>query len=326
MINYLYKYLILFLCVVSMSNLFAQDLKIVGELDSTKIRIGEQVKIHLYATFNTNKKNIKINWPFIGDTLSNKIDVISVSKIDTILNDKTVPKNLIQHQFIVISAYDSGYFSIPKFKFMIDDDSSKAYFSNELFLEVHTVPTDTSITKIKDIKPPFEEPFNWKWYLNKIYWSFGSLVFIIIVILLTVFVLKRNKKIIPQPVKQKIAAHILALAALEKIKNEKIWKDQKIKEYYSSISDTIRLYIEDRFELHALESTTFEIMSAFRSQVIDNESKNKLQQLLMLSDLVKFAKQFPIEIEHDQTLQFAFDFVNGTKREDAIQNTTQVNS
>ena len=38
----------------------------------------------------------------------------------------------------------------------------------------------------------------------------------------------------------------------------------------------------------------------------------------MLSDLVKFAKQFPIEAEHNFTLQNAFDFVNGTKREEEI--------
>jgi hypothetical protein len=51
---------------------------------------------------------------------------------------------------------------------------------------------------------------------------------------------------------------------------------------------------------------------------VDKESKEKLQQLLMLSDLVKFAKQFPIEAEHNFTLQNAFDFVNGTKREDVV--------
>jgi hypothetical protein len=80
----------------------------------------------------------------------------------------------------------------------------------------------------------------------------------------------------------------------------------------------VRLYIEERFHVNALESTTDEIMTAFRSQVVDRDSKDRLQQLLMLSDLVKFAKQFPIESEHNFTLQNAFDFVNGTKREEEI--------
>ena len=38
-------------------------------------------------------------------------------------------------------------------------------------------------------------------------------------------------------------------------------------------------------------------------------SKNKLQQILQLSDLVKFAKMTPIEVENEFTLQNAFDFV-----------------
>ena len=55
-------------------------------------------------------------------------------------------------------------------------------------------------------------------------------------------------------------------------------------------------------------------------------SKEKLQQLLMLSDLVKFAKQTPIEVEHQFTLQNAFDFVNGTKREEEVINTNPQSS
>jgi hypothetical protein len=33
---------------------------------------------------------------------------------------------------------------------------------------------------------------------------------------------------------------------------------------------------------------------------------------------VKFAKMIPIEAEHELTLQNAFDFVNGTKREEVV--------
>ena len=41
--------------------------------------------------------------------------------------------------------------------------------------------------------------------------------------------------------------------------------------------------------------------------------------MLVLSDFVKFAKVIPIEQEHALALQSAFDFVNGTKREDEMQ-------
>lgn len=305
-----------------------QKINISAALDSTKIRIGEQVKLDLYVSYSAKQNNLKIQWPNIADTITDKIEVISVSVIDTTRPDKSNPDIIQQHQQITISAYDSGYFAIPGFKFFINNDSANAFYSQSLFLEVHTVPTDSSITKTKDIKPPFAEAFNWKWYSKYFYWGVFLLVIIILIILITIYFTKKNKIVVLKSEKPKIPAHIIALQSLEKIKNEQIWKEEKTKEYYSSISDTIRLYIEERFKVNALESTTAEIMKAFRSQVVDKESKDKLQQLLMLSDLVKFAKQFPIISEHTFTLQNAFDFVNETKREEKtiIKNDQQINS
>ena len=305
-----------------------QKINISAALDSTKIRIGEQVKLDLYVSYSAKQNNLKIQWPNIADTITDKIEVISVSVIDTTSPDKSNPDIIQQHQQITISAYDSGYFAIPGFKFFINNDSTNAFYTQSLFLEVHTVPTDSSITKTKDIKPPFAEAFNWKWYSKYFYWGFSLLVIIILIVLITIYFTKKNKIVVLKSEKPKIPAHIIALQSLEKIKNEQIWKEEKTKEYYSSISDTIRLYIEERFKVNALESTTAEIMKAFRSQVVDKESKDKLQQLLMLSDLVKFAKQFPIISEHTFTLQNAFDFVNETKREEKtiIKNDQQINS
>jgi len=62
------------------------------------------------------------------------------------------------------------------------------------------------------------------------------------------------------------------------------------------------------------------------SQVIDSISKEKLKQVLTLADYVKFAKVIPIEVENDMTLNSAFDFVNGTKREDPINPIEENNS
>lgn len=288
-------------------------------LDTSKIRVGEQAKIDIYVTYNAKEnKNLKIQWPTVGDTLTGKVEVISVSPIDTTFPDKTNSTKIFQHQQITISVYDSGYYAMPGFKFILNNDTNNTLFTSPLFIEVHTVPTDTSATKLKDIKPPFEEKFNWRWYINYIYWGIGILIVVLIIVAISVYYARKQKPQEVEEEKPKIPAHITALAQLEKIKEEKIWKDGKTKEYYSAISDTIRLYIEERFNVNALESTTDEIMTAFRSQVVDKESKDKLQQMLMLSDLVKFAKMTPIEDEHNFTLQNAFDFVNGTKREDPM--------
>ena len=303
----------------------AQVVKVDAVLDTSKLRIGEEARIDLYLSYSAKLTNIKIEWPSIGDTITGKVEVNSVSAIDTTLPKESNSTEILQHQQIKVSVYDSGYYAIPGFKFIVNNDTANPLYTRPLLLEVHTVPTDSSAAKTKDIKPPFLEAFNWKWYLEYIYWGVGILFAVLLIVLITLYYAKKKKAVVVEPEKPKIPPHITALATLEKIKAEQIWKEGKEKEYYSSIADTIRLYIEERFAVNALESTTDEIMTAFRTQVVDKESKEKLQQLLTLSDLVKFAKMSPIESENIFTLQNAFDFVNGTKRgEDVIleQNTT----
>jgi hypothetical protein len=312
------KYILILLTVLSCS-LVKSQVEVHAVLDTSKIRIGEQTRLDIYMNYNAKlEKNLSIEWPSFEDTIIKQIEVLSVTKIDTTFPDKNNPDLIQQHMQLVITSFDSGYYAIPSFKFIINKDTANTKFTELLMLEVLSVPTDTSIAKVKDIKAPFDEPFDWHWYLPYAYWGFAILVGLIILII----VIKKLTKKAPVEIviddTPKIPAHVSALETLEKIRQEAIWKDNKTKEYYSEIADTVRLYIEERFKINALELTSDEIIKVFKSQVVDSESKGKLTQILTLSDFVKFAKQIPIEVEHTLTLNNAFDFVNGTKREEEI--------
>jgi hypothetical protein len=288
-------------------------------LDSNSIRIGAQTKLDLYLNYDASaQKSMDVVWPEIEDTLKKGIEVINITKIDTTIPNKNKPNIIQQHIQLTVTSFDTGVYYIAPFKFIVNKDTANPLLTEPLYLKVNTVATDTSLTKVKDIKPPYDEPFDWKWYLPEIYIGLAILAAIILLIIL---IKKLNKKK-PQEIiveKPKIPAHITALETLEKIKEDAIWKDNKTKEYYSSIADTVRLYIEERFNINALELTTDEVIKIFKSQVVDSESKSKLNQILTLSDFVKFAKQIPIEAEHTLTLNNAFDFVRGTLREEEIK-------
>lgn len=312
------KHIFFFFTLLFCVGLNAQQIKVNAVLDSSKIRIGEQTKLDLYVTYDANaSKNLKIEWPSFEDTITGKVEIVSQTAIDSTIPDKTNPSLIQQHQQFIISAFDSGYFAIPPFKFLVNGDTVNPVLTEALFLEVNTVPTDTTDATIKDIKAPFNEPFDWKWYLPMVYWGAGAILLVALIVLIILKLTKKKPEVVIER-KPDVPPHILALQQLEKVKEESIWKDGKTKEYYSSISDSVRLYIEGRFGIQALELTTDEIVRAFKSQVVDPSSKEKLQQLLVLSDFVKFAKVLPIEQEHALALQNAFDFVNGTKREDEI--------
>ena len=285
-------------------------------LDSNSIRIGAQTKLDLYLSYDAStQKNMNVLWPLIEDTIQKGLEVVNVTKIDTTIPNKNKPNIIQQHIQLTVTSFDTGVYYIAPFKFIVNKDTANPLLTEPLYLKVNTVATDTSLAKIKDIKPPYDEPFDWKLYLPEIYIGLAILAAIILLIIL---IIKLNKKK-PQEIiveKPKIPAHIAALETLEKIKEDAIWKDNKTKEYYSSIADTVRLYIEERFNINALELTSDEIIKIFKSQVVDSESKSKLNQILTLSDFVKFAKQIPIEAEHTLTLNNAFDFVRGTLREE----------
>lgn len=316
------KYILILFAVLT-SSIVKSQIEVHAIIDSNTIRIGAQTKLDIYLNYDASiQKNLEVVWPEIEDTLKKGIEVVNITKIDTTIPNKNKPNFIQQHIQLTVTSFDTGAYYIAPFKFIINKDTANPLLTGPLHLIVKTVATDTSLTKIKDIKPPYDEPFNWKWYLPYAYIGLAILAAIIILII----ILKKIKKNKPAEViieKPKIPAHIAALETLEKIKQEAIWKENKTKEYYSSIADTVRLYIEERFNINALELTSDEIIKVFKSQVVDSESKSKLNQILTLSDFVKFAKQIPIEAEHTLTLNNAFDFVRGTLREEQLPNTNQ---
>ncbi len=260
-------------CLLAFSS-NAQDIKVFAKIDSNAIRIGEQTQIHLSVHYRGDKGAVKIEWPTLKDTIVGKVEIIKTSKIDTTIPDKNEPLNFVQNQHITISSFDSGFYALPPFKFIVNGDTAHPYETDAMLLQVNNVPIDTTLA-IKDIKPPLYEPFSWRELIPYAYWTFG----IIAAILAIVYIIKKLTNVKPiakNEAKSKIPPHILALEELEKVKQEKLWQEGKIKQFHSRVTDIIRFYIEGRFKIPAMEQTSDEIMSNFRTVVIDAQSKKKL--------------------------------------------------
>lgn len=295
----------------------AQEIKATAKLDSNNIRIGQQVKLQLSVQYQVdNGKQIKIKWPEIGDTIRKEVEIVSQTKIDTLIPDKNNPFQFKQTKTLYITSFDSGYWAIPPFKFRINDDTND-FFTEPLLLSVGTIAVDTTLA-IKDIKPPYDENYSWlDWIKDNMYVVYGTLAALLI-ILLIIYLINYFKKIKPPMVfveTPKIPAHIIALKKLEQLKNEKLWQEGKLKLYHIRLTEIVREYIENRFKILAMEQTTDEILYGFRNVAIDEDSILKLKKLLILSDLVKFAKEQPLPNENEMCLDNAYDFINGTKKD-----------
>jgi len=145
---------------------------------------------------------------------------------------------------------------------------------------------------------------NWWWLLLIIAAITGGLIYLF-----------RKKGINPLKIriKPEEPPHHIALRELERIRIEKIWRQGKVKAYYTEITDVLRQYIERRYGIWAMEMTSDELLQSMDSshKLLTNEN-HKLKQILQLSDLVKFAKFEPQNHEHDLILKLAKEFVENT--------------
>ena len=289
---------------------FAQTSVAKATLDTNSILIGDQINLNI--EFTSSQNNVVI-WPLFNDTITNEIEIIEKSEIDTIIAEQ---QNLITlKQILKITSFDSGYYEIPPVKFIYrekNDTTIYNVFTAPLFLNVLTMPVDTT-KAIMPIKGPISAPYTLR---EAVPWILIGVGVLLIGLFLFYYFRKRKKKepLFKLKPKPKIPPHVIALNALEKLKINKLWQSGKIKEYHTEITDIIRVYIHDRFGVDAMEMTTDEILESFnkRSGEVDDKLKNKLKQILILADLVKFAKEKPLPLENDKSLNNSIDFVKET--------------
>lgn len=307
------KILITFLSILLCAKIIqAQQIKATARLDSTNILIGDQIKLFLEIDY---PENVAVEFPNVPDTLSEFIEVLAKSKIDTIdLENSALLKQIRSY---TITSFDSGSYRIAPQWFKINVNGiADSVPTNGVTLNVFTMQIDTT-RGLTDIKMPYAAPLTLKevtpYILGII--LLGAIIFLV---LYSVKRKKKNKPFFSLPVKPKEPPHIIALRELDRIKNEKIWQKEKTKQYYSEVTDVLRNYIEERFEIRAMEQTTDEILDSFRyrKDLLSEKSFTNLSQILSLADLVKFAKYKPLPDDDNLTLVNSYFFVNDTKKEE----------
>jgi hypothetical protein len=296
---------ILIIAFLGITQAGAQAVQLEASLDTNNILIGDQTGYRLQLLIPSG---YRWEWPEVTDTLTKNVEIVSRSKVDTVLLGDDMLR--ISQQF-TITSFDTGYYVIPPFTIpfrtstpQVDEDIVE---SEPFLLNVFSIPIDPE-QPIKPIKGPIAVPLTFRELAP---WILLTLVFIG----LLVYLLTRKKKpatvVIKKP-KPKIAPHLKALRALDDLKKEKLWQQGMIKDYYSKLTGIVREYVEERFEVPAIESTTHDTIMLLGRKSIQNEALSLARDLLDLADLVKFAKAKPLPSEHEQSMSLAETFVKTT--------------
>ncbi len=172
--------------------------------------------------------------------------------------------------------------------------------------------TQSDSLSMAPIKPIIAEPSNITDFIGIFY---GLAALAIAALGYWIFSLVSRKRNYREAVeeKPKEPAHVIALDALYKLRNEKLWQAGEIKNYQSRLTHIIREYIENRYSIPALEVTTDEIVKRVRNVVLSGNLINSMERVLRVADLVKFAKATPDLAIHEQFMEEALHFVRETK-------------
>ena len=245
----------------------------------------------------------------IADPPAPGVEIIKPMKIDTVAATRKAVK--VEGK-VILTSFDSGSYYLPPLIAMIERGSGvvDTLYMEGPTLEVTTVPIDTATYVIKDIKGQIKYPLKFK---EVVPWVLLALLLagLIWAIVRWIKMRRANRTFLGKPI-VKDPPHIVALRAFDKIRKQKLWQNDKQKQFYTEVTDALRVYIADRFGIVALERPSREMLSDLKKQDIEPKLYDNMEELFTRADLVKFAKYLASAEENEEVIPDAVRFVNAT--------------
>jgi len=261
--------------------------------------IGDQFEITAKLRLPLNSKAV---WPVFIDTINSKLEIIKLSK-----RDSSIEKNQrVVTQKITVTCFEKAFVVLAPVEIKNNERQLIAQSAAQL-IEIKDIATagDT----IKDIKAPLDTPFIWAEIKNELIYGSIAIVALTALAIFLWWYFKKRKKPLIEIVVPEISAKDAALQKLLLLDSKKLWQQGKIKEYQSELSIVLREFIEKKFGVIAMELSTAEIMQQMSRTAVPTNEKEKLQRILQIADMTKFAKAEPSANENELCFTLTKDFI-----------------
>ncbi|MFM1745847.1 MAG: hypothetical protein RLZZ630_1784 [Bacteroidota bacterium] len=294
-------------------SVFAQEVAARLEADTNRIRIGEPLTLRLQLS---QPKGLDISWPSWLDSLSG-VEVLRIADVDTPeTNDNGV---FLRSQTVVVTSFDSGGLQLPavQFSYLLKDGKKILFETDPIAVQVFTVEVDTT-QAFRDIKGNVTVPWDYRLIAM---WIAGILLLAGLLFWLYRRFGKKKTVKVPMETTMAIAPDIRALEELRLLDESRVWQSGDQKAYHTRLTDILRTYIFERYQVNAPELTTDDLIGHSLVRTLPALERENLERILRLADLVKFAKYTSLPDECQWTMIAATSFVSATGNRKEIPNT-----
>lgn len=294
------------LLFVGFNYINAAGIKATAKLDSAFILMGKQTALHIEVVGNLKPEGA-LN---VIDTMWRDIEIIDMGT--PMVSDLGSGRKELK-QDIIIQSFDSGMYAVPPVFFI---QPGETIATNNPVLKVIPVPVDTLVTihdyaDVSDVKRKIFD------YLPDWATDYGLWILLAIIViggsLFVYFKWLRKGKIPLLPKKKPVPPFELAMRNLSQLNEEKLCEKGEEKQFYTRLTDILRVYLAGRFGINALEMTSTQIVNALRSNEETRSSEQMMQQILEIADFVKFAKVRPLPEDNKLAMDSAVRFVENTR-------------
>lgn len=276
----------LLIAFLSAFNVQAQQVK--GAVDTTSIRIGEQITYEFQVEADSTDL---VLFPE-GQTFQ-PLEMIEAYQVDT--SYAGAKMNLIKRYGL--TQFDSGSYTIPR---QLVSINQQPFYTDSVAIEVNNVVVDTTKQGLYDIKDIVAVE-----RATSKFWEY-LLYFLLLAAVIGGFlfsIIRRSRK--KAAAEQKLPPFEQALFSLKQLDEEYkepargIDERDATKAYYSKLTDIVRRYLDEEVYDRSMESTSSELIERLMLEKeegkidLSKETILKLDQILKRADLTKFARTSP---------------------------------
>ena len=208
-----------------------------------------------------------------------------------------------------LALYETGSFEIPPVAVSYRGDGIQ---DGSVETQEHSVRVESTLSDdsedILDIKGPLEIPRSlwslWPWFAA----ALGLAALILLY-------LRRKRGEAPSAVSRKprLPPYDEAYQALCRLRESGLLEEGQLKPYFTRLSEIIRRYLERRYLIQAMESTTTQLLDQLRKLSLALDELKLFRDFFPCCDLVKFAKYAPPVPEQERVTRLAFRILEVTR-------------